>query len=360
MKQLGLSIYPSKSNFEEDKQYLDVAAKYGFTRIFTSLLEITGDSEEVINKFRKIIEHGNSLGMETVLDINPTLFEQLGVSYDDLGFFKELGAAGIRLDHGFSGAEEAKMTRNPYGLIVEVNMSGGTKYIDNVMSYQPNEEKIFASHNFYPQKYSGIAQDHFEKTTDMFNQYDIKTGAFVTCQSGEQGPWPVQDGLCTLESHRNLSIHTQVTHYRLMNMIDDLLIGNAYASEEELKQMSEAYLAVHPIFEIELIDDVAEIEEKILLEEHQYRGDRSAYMIRSSASRVKYATADIQPKNTPPIAKGDIMICNNNFGQYKGEIQIALQDMENDGDRNVIGRLKEESIFLLDYIKIWTSFKFKY
>lgn len=361
MKQLGVSIYPSESNTKDDENYLDLAHSFGFTRIFTSLLEITGDMDEVVNKFRNIIEYGNSLGMETMLDINPILFDQLGVSYNDLRFFKELGASGIRLDLGFTGAEEAKMTKNTHGLIIEVNMSSGTKYIDNVMSFQPNKDRLYASHNFYPQKYSGISQQHFEQTTNMFQKYDLKTAAFVTSQHGELGPWSVQSGLCTLEQHRNLPIQTQVTHFRLMGMIDDLIIGNAYATKWELQQMSEAYLSTQPSFEVELGKNVTNTELKIVLEEeHQYRGDRSAYMIRSSSSRVKYKEADFPSHDIVPIKRGDVVICNNHFGQYKGELQIALQDMENDGDRNVVGKLKEEAHFLLDYLQPWAEFIFKY
>ena len=48
-----------------------------------------------------------------MVDINPALFEQLGISYDDLSFFHDMGAYGIRLIFGFTGQEEANMTRNP-------------------------------------------------------------------------------------------------------------------------------------------------------------------------------------------------------------------------------------------------------
>ncbi|WP_018665233.1 DUF871 domain-containing protein [Heyndrickxia acidiproducens] len=361
MKKIGLSIYPSKSEFEKDKVYLDLAQQYGFTRIFTSLLEIKGNQDEVISKFKRIIEYGNSIGMETILDINPGLFKQLNISYDDLKFFKELGAAGIRLDLGFSGAEEAKMTKNPYQLAIEVNMSSGTRYIDNIMSYQPNIEKLYASHNFYPQKYSGLSQSHFEKTTKMFRDHHIHTAAFVTSQYGETGPWPVLAGLCTLEQHRNLTLQTQITHYRLMGTIDDILIGNAYASEDELRIMSEIWFSTHPSFEIQLLNGISDLEKKIVLEEvHQYRGDCSEYMLRSSVTRSKYRGEDIRPDHLLPIKRGDILICNNAFGQYKGEIQIALKNMENEGNRNVVGRLKDETVFLLDYIKPWSSFKFSF
>src|SRR5699024_11444142 len=85
--------------------------------------------------------------METILDINPNLFDQLNISYDDLHFFKELGSSGIRLDIGYTGLEESSMTKNPYDLKIEVNMSSGTKYIENILSYHPNKQNLYASHN---------------------------------------------------------------------------------------------------------------------------------------------------------------------------------------------------------------------
>lgn len=358
MGKIGVSVYPSRSDFEEDQRYLELARKYGFTRVFTSLLEITGDAHEVVQKFKRIIEFGNSLGMETFLDINPALFKQLGTGYDDLGFFKELGATGIRLDLGFSGLEEALMTKNPYGLIIEVNMSSGTDYIKNIFSYHPNKEKLSASHNFYPQKYTGLSREHFDRTTALFNELNIQTSAFVTSQEGRLGPWPVQAGLCTLEEHRNLPIATQVLHYRLMGTIDHLIIGNAYASEEELKAMSEAYFSLHPTLKIELYEGLTDEEKKIVFDEvHIYRGDRSEYMIRSTSPRVKYKDANISPRHTVPIKRGDLLICNDDFGQYKGELQIALKDMENDGDRNVVGRLTVDCLHILDDLKPWSTFK---
>jgi len=359
LKKLGVSIYPSKSKLEEDKRYLDLAHKYGFTRIFTSLLEIEGDSKEVVDKYKQIIEYGNSLEMETMLDINPKLFGQLDVSYDDLSFFKSLGASGIRLDLGFSGAEEALMTKNSQGLQVEVNMSSGTKYIDTVMSYLPDRENLLASQNFYPQRYSGLSQEHFEKTTDQYNQYRLNTAAFITSQVGEQGPWPMQDGLCTLESHRALPIELQAAHYKMMDTIDDVLIGNAYASEDELRKVGEVLASPHHLIPVEFNDDATELERKVILEEvHTYRGDHSAYMIRSSQTRVKYKEEDFPVGKTAPMKKGDVVIGNDNFGQYKGETQVVIKDMEDDGNRNIVAKIKEEALFLLDYLEPWSSFKF--
>lgn len=358
MKELGVSIYPSKSNLEEDKAYLKLASDYGFTRIFTSLLEITGNRDEVINKYKTITEYGNSLGMNTTLDINPRLFDQLEIGYDDLSFFADIGADSIRLDLGFSGKEEALMTKNEHDLKIEVNMSSGTKYIDNVMSYQPETKNLIASHNFYPMRYSGLSREHFDKTTAQFNEYNLNTSAFITSQVGEIGPWPVQTGLCSLEEHRDLPLQLQVTHYKLMGTLNDLIIGNAYASEEELKKASEAFFSSHPLLPVVLEEDISDLEKKLILEElHTYRGDRSEYLLRSTHTRVKYKKEDFPVRKVDAVKAGDVVIGNNNFGQYKGETQIILKDIKNNDSRNVVGKLTEDMKEIIHDLKAWSTFK---
>ncbi|MFV0555753.1 MAG: DUF871 domain-containing protein [Lactovum sp.] len=358
MGKLGISIYPERSNFEADKAYLDLAHKYGFKRVFTSLLEIKGDQDEVITNFKKPIDYANSLGMEVMVDINPALFDQLKISYDDLSFFKEMGADGIRLDIGFTGAEEAKMTRNPYDLKIEINMSTGTSYVDNIMDFSPKKENLLGSHNFYPHRYSGLDFKHFVKCTEKFKKYDLNTMAFVNAQSATFGPWPTQDGLCSLEDHRTLEIATQVKHYKLIDGIDDITIGNAYASEEELKAMSEAFFAAMPELKVVAKESILDSERKCLFEAlHSYRGDKSAYMLRSTWTRITYKELEFPAHDTNPIKPGDVLIDNVDYGQYKGETQIALKEMENDGRVNVVGRISDDELFLLDYLKPWSSFK---
>ncbi len=87
---------------------------------------------------------------------------------------------------------------------------------------------------------------------------------------------------------------------------------------------------------MEFLEGVTALEKKVILDEvHSYRGDTSAYMIRSSMTRVRYKDEDFPAHQTDAIKKGDILICNNEFGQYKGETQIALKEMKNDGTRNI-------------------------
>lgn len=359
MGKLGISIYPERSTFEKDKAYLELAHKYGFKRVFTSLLEIAGDKEKVLAGFKKVVDYANSLGMEVMVDINPGLFKQLEISYDDLSFFHEMGADGVRLDIGFTGAEEARMTRNPYGIKIEINMSQGTTYVDSIMDYSPNTENLLGSHNFYPHRYSGLEYNFFLKCTEKFRGYNLNTMAFVNSHAATFGPWPTQDGLCTLEDHRDLEIATQVKHYKLIGGIDDITIANAYASEAELKAMAEAFNAAVPEIKVVPRASIRENERKCLFEaNHSYRGDRSAYILRSTMTRVIYKDLDFPAHDNDEIHRGDVIIDNDGYGQYKGETQIALKTMKNDGRVNVVGRISDDELFLLDFLKPWSAFKF--
>ncbi|MGX7417693.1 DUF871 domain-containing protein [Carnobacterium gallinarum] len=358
MGKLGISIYPERSTFEEDQAYLDLAHKYGYKRVFTSLLEIDGDADKVLGSFNKVVAYANSLGMEVMVDINPGLFTQLNISYDDLSFFHKMGAYGIRLDIGFTGQEEARMTRNPYGIKIEVNMSSGTKYIESIMAYSPNRENLLGSHNFYPHRYSGLEYNHFVYCSNQYRNHNLNTAAFVNSHAATFGPWPMQDGLCSLEDHRDLEIATQVKHFVLTDLIDDIIIGNAYASEEELKAMAEAFNADYPSVKVDLSETISDVERKVVLDElHSYRGDRSAYILRSTMTRIKYKNEAFPPHDTTDMTRGDLLIDNVDFGQYKGEMQIALKDMKNIGRVNVVGRVSEDELFLLEFLKPWSNFK---
>lgn len=358
MKKLGISIYPNHSTVENDKHYIHLASKYGFKRIFTCLLSVEGNKNEILSNFKETINFAKQLDMEVICDISPRIFKSLGISYDDLSFFNDLGVNGIRLDLGFTGNEESMMTFNPYGLNIEINMSNATKYLENILSFQPNRNKLIGCHNFYPHRYSGLSYDFFIECSKKFKKYGLRTAAFVSSKAATFGPWPIVEGLPTLEMHRELPIDVQAKHLFATTLIDDVIISNAYASEEEMELLS--HMNKEKItFNIQLSDSVSDLEKKIVFDEpHFYRGDVSDYMIRSTQSRVKYRGESFPPHNTIDIKRGDIIIESDLYKQYAGELQIALKDMKNSGKTNVIGRIREEEIFLIDYLKPWDKFAF--
>lgn len=361
MARLGISIYPEHSNVEEDIAYIKKAGSLGFKRIFTCLLSVDGKSREaVIEEFRMRADAAHEAGMEIIPDVSPAVFSKLGISYEDLSVFSEMHVDGFRLDEGFDGIKESKMTYNPHGLKVELNASTQLAYVANVMDFHPDKAKLITCHNFYPQRYTGLSIAHFNRCNEAMKALDLNVAAFVSSENpAAYGPWPVNEGLCTLEMHRERPADFQVRHLFATGMVDDVLIANAYATDEELA----ACAAVNPsilTFGIEMEKELTPVEAAILdyEEMHVVRGDLSEYMIRSTWPRVTFASESIPAANTRDLKRGDVVILNDGYPKYKGELHIVLQDMPNDGRKNVIGHLPAYEHILLDYTEPWKVFAF--
>lgn len=358
-RRLGVSLFPEHSEPEADISYIRLAKKYGFSRIFMCMLSATEGKERIKGKFSRIIQYARQAGFDVVLDIAPNIFDLLGISYDNLSFFHELGATGVRLDLGFDGSKEAWLSYNEFDLKVELNMSNDVAYLDNIMTYKPNTNNIYGCHNFYPQKGTALPYDFFVRCSERFKRYGIRTAAFITAKEGRIGPWDINDGLCTLENHREWNIAAQAKHLFASGLIDDVIIGNAYASEAELKELSEInrYQAE---FSVQPLKGSSSIERTIMeREQHFRRGDITNQVIRSTEVRKKYAKEAIPAHdNKVPFQRGDVVIGNDKFGKYKGELQIVLEGCCDDR-KNLVGKIVEEELFLLDYIEPWSKFRIR-
>ncbi|WP_430597624.1 DUF871 domain-containing protein [Enterococcus sp. AZ177] len=356
---LGISVYPDHSDIEKDKAYLKKASECGFSRIFMSMLEVTQGKEVVKETFKSLITYAKELGYETILDVAPTIFDELQISYDDLTFFDETGADGIRLDVGFDGNKEAKLTFNPFELAIELNMSNDVAYLDNILTYEANVPFLYGCHNFYPQEGTALPYDFFERCSIRFKKHGIRTAAFINSQVGEIGPWDVNDGLPTLEMHRHLPVDIQTKHLFATGLIDDVIIGNAYASDEELELLG-SLNRYQLELAIEFTKDVSAIEKEITLkEQHFRRGDITDQVVRSTEVRKKYKNkANPAHDNVQTFQIGDVVIGNDAFGKYKNELQIVLQP-HSDERKNKVGKITEKELLLLAFVKPWTKFRFK-
>ncbi len=358
MRRLGISIYPQHSTMEEMQRYIQLAHDNGFDRIFTCLMSVENKKEQ--QKLQRINLFAKELGFDISADIAPSVFQDLGLTYKDIAYLKEnYHLAALRLDLGFSGQEEAFMSLNECGLKVELNISNGTKYVDNIMSYQPNQDNIIGCHNFYPRKYTGLSRQHFLNTSKVFKDNHLRTAAMISSEHAVFGPWEqTLHGLPTLEEHRALPIIVQAKDLWNTGLIDDLIIGNMFASEEELHALGRLN---RNKLELKVISMPAttQLEEDILFKElHFNRGDISDYVIRSTQSRVNYKNGDFPVHDTHSLKPGDVTIDNNLDVRYKGELQIVLKEMPNAGSTNIVAKVVEEERFLLQHIQPWQSFKF--
>lgn len=358
MSRLGISIYPEKASLKENLDYIELASKYGFKRVFTCMLSATNDKETITKEYKTLCTFAKDKGMDVIVDVAPSVFEHLSICYEDLSFFHEIGATGIRLDEGFDGHKEAIMTNNPYDLKIEFNASIYNNYIDNILSYKAKKDNMITCHNFYPQVYSGLGLNLFNKCTKKMHDLGLKVAAFVSSNSENTfGPWPISEGLCTLEMHRHLSIDAQARHLFALG-IDDVIIANCFASEEEMMALSK----IDPNkLTIKINEDTAlsDVEKAIVYDyPHFVRPDMSEYMARSTFCRITYKDADICENNTKEILHpGDVVVLNNNMNRYKGELHIILKEMPNDHGKNVIGHIDKKELIMLEYIEPFTPFK---
>lgn len=357
---LGISLYPDKSERDQDQQYLEAAKQLGYQVVFMSFLQIDlKNPKRSIQRIKESALLARDMGFEVTLDIHPMVFQYLPSKEDDLQYFHDMGIKRLRLDSSFDARTEAMMSRNPYGIIIELNMSNDTQYLNHILDYHPDHRKLCGSHNFYPQRYTGLSKQTFITCSNRFLDAHIPTAAFLTSHEAKHTPWPVAEGLCTLELHRDLPIALQAKHMKMMGCCDTIIIANAYASLVELEKVRDSWEAPVDSLAVEFFKEATELEKALVTEQlHEYRGDTGEYVIRSSKARALYGKESFPAHVAKKaITRGDVLVLNDDFGQYKGELQIALLEREADARVNVVGRIKQEQMILLEELCPFQKFK---
>lgn len=353
MKQLGISVYPEHTTNEKTYEYIRKAGKLGFKRVFTCFLSVTEDKDAVVKNFSELCSVCHEAGMIISADTNPEVFERLGATPYDLSVFKEIGLDIIRLDGHFGEMEDIAITHNPYGIKIEYNASG-TIDIPNLVRCGAEEENMCMCSNFFPQRHTGMGLDRYIELTSAYKKTGLRIASFVSSNAKNTfGPWPVFDGLPTIEMHRDLPIDLQARHLNAMNLCQDILIGNCYADDEELEALAKTDLSKINV-KVEFEKDITDLEKEIVLwDKHSSRDDCNDLIVRSSSPRVvfKGKPIPVRARQDKMAHRGDVVIVNDNLEHYRGEVWIVLKDMELSDQYNLIGRIPAEEQILLDWIK---------
>ena len=308
MHRLGISLYPEHSTPEADDAYMALASKYGFSRIFTCLLSVDKSPEETVAEFSQFMDRAHGYGFTVAVDTNPRVFQHLGATATDISVFAKMGVDIIRLDGHLGDRQDIALTRNPYGIAVEFNASQMLS-LDLLIERGAYRRNMCVCHNFYPQRFSGLSEKRFIEFSEHYFGMGLTQAAFVTSQQDNTfGPWPVYDGLPTCEDDRTRPIDLQVRHLIACGMIDDILIGNCFASEEELAALA-AVDTTKVTFKVEFDSGATEVEKNVLYQfNHVTRGDASEYYLRSSVPRMfEYSTSIPARERTDCyIRRGDV------------------------------------------------------
>ncbi len=359
MTKLGFSLYPEHSSLENTKNYMQMMKRHGAKRLFMSLLQLDSEDTKHFDKYKEIIAYARQLDIKVIADISPRFIASAG--WEDQVILKayEFGLSGIRLDEALPIEDIVSLTHNPHGIKIELNMSTDDKLLVRLLEQDCQKEHLIACHNFYPHEFTGLSVKHFLKMSSLYHDNGIETAAFVSAQTASEGPWPLSEGLPTLEDHRHLPLLDQVKFMKAIGTIDNVLISNQFMTEEELAPCAtvlntkDLTLTVHPI------EHLTAIERKIISHEHVYRGDISDYLIRSTMPRLVYREERVLPRDeqSKQVTRGSVIIDNDRYTRYKGELQIALKPFTLTGKSNIVGQIADNELDLLDYLKPWQSFK---
>lgn len=383
MVRLGVSVYPEQETIEEIEQYLQLASKYGFSKVFTSMFSVPGTKEEVFDYFKNFTEIAHKYNMIVCGDCNTEFFKKMEASEKNLKIFKEMDIDVIRMDMSYMDHRDVELINNDYGIGIEMT-AAMWKPIELAIKNGANPENFAACHNFYPERYTGADLASVKDINQRLRDLNVKCAIFISSNvEGAHGPWPVQNGLPTLEDHRWMDVDKQVKHLIAMGNIDEILFGNAFASEDEFrsiyKVVNEAFIDLPKDTSLGLLADylphgkmtripfgihlesgVTDIEKKILYDSIHNSAEYTYYMLRSRWGRIKYLNQEIPVRscNQEVYHRGDVVIVNDNLKHYRGELQVVLKDMKVDGQRNLLGHLPEDEMILLDEITLGSPFCF--
>ncbi|MBU5591985.1 DUF871 family protein [Clostridium sp. MSJ-4] len=353
----GISIFLGMDyTLEENIKYMEKAKKEGFDRIFTSLHIPEANYVEIIEEFKYIIEKAKELEMIVIADISPSGFKFLGLEHKDLKGIKKLGVDVLRIDFGFSCEDIAEFTRNDYGVKIEINASTVTeKFLKEFESFNPNYDNMQACHNYYPRINTGISVESFKRKNKLLNKYGVKISAFVPSLINKRGP--IYEGLPTLEIHRFNPPRISAKHLYALG-IHSVFFGDSIASDKELLGVGKLREDLIE-FDIEVLTN-SDLEKRILFRDfHSNRSDSAEDVIRSVESRLEVNKDNkISESNNILRKKGYITIDNDNYLRYSGELQICKKDLPEDKRVNVVGKIKNEELFLLDLIEDDSKFSF--
>ena len=385
MIKLGVSVYPEQESIEDIDNYLKLASSYGFTKVFSSMFSVKGTQSELIEYFTKLADVAHQYHMEVAIDANPELFNRVGATIQDLKLFQDIGIDTIRMDVPFGDERDVILINNQFGIRIELTALS-TKGVENAIENGANVDNLTVCHNFYPQRFTGLDLNYFQRINNHWKNKGIKVAAFISSQVQEShGPWPVKDGLPTVEDHRLLPLDLQLRHMLALNNVDELLIGNSFASEDEFKSIKNVLdiLAHYPQMESEHMaflltlaphfgekkviigiqseKEISELERKSLFDfkMHADLGDGTSYMLRSRFTRGVKEDIPVRKCYKPYFTKGDIVMVNSHVPYYQGEVQIVLKDMENDGQRNLLGTIDKDEMILIDCIETGDFFSFQ-
>ena len=400
---LGISIYPGlDTDREKSLLLLQNAAALGYRRVFSSLhipeSNVTALREEALYLFA----FAESLGLEVIADISPLTLKILDIPELTPSRLKKLHVTTARFDYGIGPKTIADFSRE---MNVQLNASTlRSVQLNALLKANADFSRIDGLHNFYPRPHTGLSSETIQRQNALLHRHDISAGVFAASRTGRRGP--LYAGLPTMESLRGIAPCDAAPILTAIGC-DSLIIGDSNPALTELQALADpetlakadarysrkalppkkewqpdAPLPLH----IHVLSEAPFIRE-LLSRPYTNRPDPAADVIRATESRDIAKEFDITPernenklviempkeyaavfagpqhlangKKSSLLPVGTVLLDNNNYGRYKGELQILNAPQPMDPRSNVVAQLTKEDVPLLSLISAEIPFRFE-
>jgi uncharacterized protein len=355
MGSLGISVFfGMEQSVAQNVNYLKLARKLGYSKLFTSLHIPEADYSEFIPACRKVLAIAAELGFEVTADVSPRFWQLLGIAPQGL---RSLGINALRVDYGFEPQKVLELATISQ-CNIELNASVvGEFALESLLSSGLDCQVLRAGHNYYPRPETGLSFAGYMRRSEIFQAQGIPVSVFIPCMQRPRGP--IFAGLPTVESHRTLSTADAVRQLWASRGVETILFGDPMVPESELEVAGRQVRYIEGPLQIRVKTDPlqADCESILWAAVHTNRLDAAEYVVRSEESRALCAS-EIQPQLDAKARKrGDVTIDNLKYGRYMGELQIILRDLPADERVNVVGRIAEEDLCLLECLTPGRSFR---
>lgn len=327
--EFGISIYLS-TNIEMNSEYLLKAKEVNSSFVFTTI-NMPEENDELKKDISKVVNLCKKNKMKLIVDINA----------NSKKYIKDYENVYYRIDDGLSNDEIIALAKNNYVVL------NSTTLDEEDLKYFKLKgvdfSKLYSLHNYYPKVYTGVSLKFLKKRNEIYKKYGLKTMAFIP---GDLKRGPIFEGLPTVEEHRYMDI-LQASLELIANDTDVILLGDLNIKEENWERLKYLLKGIVPL----------RINKNILKNRiFENRKDYSNYVVRNIKRDIVLDTIVEIDKN---IEKGDILVTDEKGLRYRGDLEIALKNLNklNDG-RRIVASVIDKDKGLLDYLSIINKFIF--
>ncbi len=352
----GISLYPGLTPMTMSYEaYFQHLKDYGISRIFTSLHIPETNKEALRQDSQDMLTTAKAYDLDIVADVSPNTCDLLGINEINPFVLQDLGITTVRLDFGFNLAKTALFSQ-----VMPIQLNASTiqpAYMEALRRAGANMSHIDSLHNFYPRPYTGLSADFVQRQTALLHDTGISVGAFVAGQTTKRSP--LYEGLPTIEDHRTKDVSFASRHLAALG-IDSIFISDPQPTDDELQALQELSSVNR---------DTVLIKARLLSKDWHMRDflshiftarlDEAAYVIRTQESRDLLDGYVVERDDTicRPRQYGDITVDTKDFLRYMGEVEIIRHDLPEDKRTNIVARVVDEDLPLLQYITPGRKFR---